>query len=187
VSFGTVFEPLGLWQRVARELESPQRAAGRLALIALLGAFGPACAVYAGTHLVNLLTDGDLGFLPLAEGRIDPFRATFVGLLIAPALLAVVYLLLGRVYKLPLRPLAAFAVAVVGALPIYLAGLTMVFMPAILLVVCAFVLSCFWWAVGLRTVFGVSPRDSAEFNAISILGLIVLMQLAGALLSDLVA
>jgi hypothetical protein len=62
----------------------------------------------------------------------------------------------------------------------------MVFLPAILLVIGAFLLSCFWWAVGLRTVLGVSPRDSAEFNAISLIGLIVLMQFAGALLADLV-
>lgn len=186
MSFGSVFEPLGLWARVAEELQQPQRAAGRLAFIALLGAFGPACAVYAGTHWVGALLDSEVGFAPLAAGRIDPFRATFLGLLIAPLLLAAVYLLMGRLYRLPPRPLAAFAVAVVGALPIYAAGLTMVFLPAILLVIGAFLLSCFWWAVGLRTVFGVSPRDSAEFNAISILGLIVLMQFAGAVLADLV-
>lgn len=186
MSFGSVFEPLGLWARVAEELRQPQRAAGRLAFVALLGAFGPACAVYAGTHWVGALLDGELGLAPQATGRIDPFRATFLGLLIAPPLLAAVYLLLGRLYRLQARPLAALAVAVIGALPIYAAGLTMVFLPAILLVICAFLLSCFWWSVGLRTVYGVAPREAAEFNAISIIALLVLMQFAGALLADVV-
>jgi hypothetical protein len=186
VSLGRVFEPLALWQRVAQELAQPRRALGRLALMALLGAFGPACAVYAGTHWVNRFTDGELGFTPLADGRIDPFRATFLGLLIAPPLLTVMYLLLGRYYRLAARPLAAFAVAVVGALPIYAAGLTMVFTPAILLVIGAFLLSCLWWSVGLRTVLRVPPGEAAEFNALAILGLIVLMQFSGALLADFV-
>jgi len=186
MSFGTLIEPVALWQRVARELARPPRALQRLALIALLGAFGPACAVYAGARWVSAWTDGDLGFLPMAEGRFDPFRATFVALLIAPALLTAMYLMLGRLFRLPHRPLAAFAVAVVGTLPVYAAGLTLVFPPAILVVVGAFMVSCFWWAVGARTLLGVSPDETAEFNAISIVGTVVLMQFAGVLLSPLV-
>lgn len=179
-------EPLALWQRVAQELAAPRRALGRLALLALLGALGPACAIYAGTHWLTVDWDGELGFLPAAEGRVDPFRATFLGLLIAPLLLAAMYLLASRMYRLPQRPLAAFAVAVVGALPVYVAGLAMVFMPAILLVIAAFLLSCFWWASGARELLGVAADDSAEFNVIAIFGSIILMQFAGSALSTLI-
>ena len=186
MSFGRLIEPLALWQRVARELATPSRAATRLALLALAGALGPALAVYAGTRWVSGMVGAEIGFLPVTAGRIDPFRATFFGLLIAPPLLAAMFVLLARVYRLPPRPLAAFAVAVVGALPIYAAGLTMVFVPAILLVIAAFLLSCLWWALGARTLLGVAADDSAEFNAIAIIGLVVLMQFAGGMLADVV-
>lgn len=189
MSLSDLFEPIGLWQRVAGHLAQPARAWRTLAVIALLGAFGTAAAVWVGNTYLTTAWDGELGFVPFADGRIDPFRATFVGLLVAPLLLAAMYLLLGRVYRLRhavSRPLAAFAVAVVGALPVYAAGLTMVFMPAILLVICAFLVSCFWWAVGARSLLGVAAEESAEFNAISIVGTIVLMQFAGAALAGLV-
>ncbi|MCU0951324.1 MAG: hypothetical protein MUC68_09715 [Burkholderiaceae bacterium] len=188
MSFADVFEPRGLWQRVAGLLAQPARAWRALVALALAGAFGTAGAVWIGNRFLSTAWDGELGFVPFADGRIDPFRATFVGLLVAPLLLAAMYLLLGRVYRLQRvasAPLTSFAVAVVGALPVYAAGLTMMFMPAILLVICAFLLSCFWWAAGARSLLGVPEGETAEFNAISILGCIVLMQFAGAALSGL--
>ncbi len=184
----SLFEPLALWARVRAELARPQRAAWRLLTLALLGALGPACAVALGSTLLSTHWDGELGFVPAAAGRIDPFRGTFVGLLVAPAALAAMFMLLGRLYRLrDCTLLAACAVAVVGALPVYVAGLTMVFMPAILLVIAAFLLSCFWWAVGARTVLGVTEGDAAEFNAIAIIGSVVLMQFAGSVLSGVVS
>lgn len=185
VADGSWFEPLSLWRRVEQRLAQPRRALGTLLLVALLGAFGAASAVALGARWFSVLWDGDIGFVPFADGRIDPFRATFLGMLLAPLALMAMYLLLGRYYRLPSRPLAAFAVAVSGAIPVYVAGLTMVFMPAILLVISAFVRSCFWWATGARLLLGVAADDSAEFNAISIIGSILLMQFAGGLLAGL--
>ena len=185
MSFATLIEPIALWQRVGRELGQPVRAAQRLALLALLGAFGPACAVYAGSHWVSAITGAEIGMLTLKEGQFDPFRATFLGLLLVPLLQSVMYLLLASIYRLPRQPLTAYAVAVVGLIPVYVAGLTLVFMPAVLLTVGAFFLSCFWWAVGARTLLGVAPGDSAEFNAIAIVGTTVLLQFVGTLLGSL--
>jgi hypothetical protein len=73
-------------------------------------------------------------------------------------------------------------VAVVGALPIYAAGLALVVLPGVLLLFAAFFLSCFWWSAGLRTVLGVPPGDAGEFNVLALLGSGMLLQFGGALL-----
>jgi hypothetical protein len=183
--FSALIEPIGLWQRVAQLLASqPARLLRLLAMGVVLGAFGSASAVYVGTRWFSTDSSmGALGFLPGGAGGVDAFQTTFLGLLIAPFVLAQVYLVLLRVYGLPRRWLAAFAVAVIGALPIYLAGLTLMFVPAILLVVGAFLLSCMWWAVGARQLLAVAPTDSAEFNAIAIVATVVLLQVVGALVA----
>jgi hypothetical protein len=183
--FSALIEPTSLWQRAAQLLASqPARLLRFLAFGVVLGAFGSAGAVYVGIRWFSTDSSmGALGFLPDMAGGIDAFRITFLGLLIAPFVLAQVYLVLLRVYGLPRRWLAAFAVAVIGALPIYLAGMTLLFVPAIVLVVAAFLLSCMWWVVGVRQLLAVAPTDSAEFSAIAIVATVVLLQVVGALVA----
>jgi hypothetical protein len=177
------FEPLSLWAQVNALLAADAgRALRRLAGLALLGAAGVASAVWLGTTFFDTAWHADLGFHSIDTLAFEPFRTTLAGFLLAPLALAAMYLLMAPLYRLPRRPLAAFAVAVVGALPIYGAGLTLVVVPGVLLLLAAFFLSCCWWSTGLRQVLGVPPRDATEFNVLALLGSGLLLQFGGALI-----
>jgi hypothetical protein len=179
----TWFEPLPLWAQVNALLAGPPREALlKLCGLALLGAAGVASAVWIGTAYFDTQWNAGLGFHSLDTLAFEPFRTTLAGFVLAPLALAALYLALAPLYRLPRRPLAALAVAVVGALPIYAAGLALVVLPGVLLLFAAFFLSCFWWSVGLRTVLGVPPGDASEFNVLALLGSGLLLQFGGALL-----
>ena len=66
-------------------------------------------------------------------------------------------------YSQPRRWSAALAVAVVGAVPVYVSGLAMVLLPGIVLVLVGFCVSLVWWATGARSLLGVPAPDCAEF------------------------
>lgn len=184
-----VLEPAALWTRVALELEQrPQRLARQLVLISLGGPLGCALAVYVGTQWLTTLWHNDFGFLPTVaqSGRIDPFRATLLGAWLAPLLLALAFLVLAPMYRQPRRVLASFAVALVGALPVYAAGLLMFTLPAILLVLLAFCVSCFWWSQGAQRLLGIRQDDAGEFLVLALVGSSVVLQFCGALAARLV-
>lgn len=179
-------EPLNLWARVRALLAgSPGRACAQLVGLAALGAAGVASAMYLGTTYLSTDWNADLGFRPVGMMTFDPFRTTLIGFVLAPVSLAVMYLLLLPLYRRPRQPLAAFAVAVVGALPVYAAGLLLFALPAVVLLFAAFVLSCFWWSAGVREVLGISGGEATEFSVIALLGSGVLLQFGGALVSGL--
>lgn len=180
------FEPIALWSVVERQLARHPSAALRQVLGTLvLGATGVAGAVWVGTTYFNTRWNADLGFLPGDAALFDPFRTTLLGFTLAPLTLALMYLLLAPMFRQPRRPLASLAVAVVGALPIYAAGLLLVALPAVLLLFAAFILSCFWWSAGVRQILGVAGSDATELNVLALLGSGVLLQFGGALLVNL--
>ena len=76
-------------------------------------------------------------------------------------------------------PRAAFATAVFGAVPLYVACSFLFFMPAILLVFLAFLVSCNWWGAAEQRLLGVDAARSAELTAVSLLGASVALQFAG--------
>ena len=64
---------------------------------------------------------------------------------------------------------SAVAVAIIGTVPMYVAGLTLVLLPGILLFGIAFVISCGWWASGNRRLLGLKYSESPEHVAVSLL------------------
>lgn len=181
-----LFSPHSLVDRVARRLER-RPASTTIAVVALsvAGAVVPAIAVYLGTRYLTTAWDFELGYTPVSEGRIDPFRATLFGLLLAPWLMAAVATLAAPLYDRPRQPRAAFAAAVVGTVPLYVACSLMFFMPAILLVALAFFVSCNWWGAAEQRLLGVDPGRSAELTAVSLVGASVALQFAGGWLAPL--
>ena len=151
----------------------------------MAGALVPALAVYVGTRYLTTAWDFELGYTPVSEGRIDPFRATLCGLLLAPWLMAAVATLVAPLYDRPRQPRAAFAVAVVGAVPLYVACSFMFFMPAILLVALAFIVSCNWWGAAEQRLLGIDPARSAELTAVNLVGASVALQFTGGWLAPL--
>lgn len=180
----SLIDPVELWDGVAARLaRDPAGSAGRLVLLVLLGAAGMAAAVAIGTQYITVLWNADFGFLPSDDGRFDPLRWTLVGGLAAPLFIAAMFLVMTPLYRQPRRPLAAFAVAAVGLAPVYVAGLSLVFMPAILLVGIALIVSAFWWAAGAQRLLGIPSGELAEFTVLALLGASVLLQFLGAALA----
>jgi hypothetical protein len=181
-----LFSPLTLVDRVARALERrPAATTAALFALSVVGALVPALAVYVGTRYLTTAWDFELGYTPVSDGRIDPFRATLFGLLLAPWLIAAVATLVAPVYDRPRQPRAAFATAVFGAVPLYVGCSFMFFMPAILLVGLAFFISCNWWGAAEQRLLGVDSGRSAELTAVCLLGASVVLQFAGGWLAAL--
>ncbi len=179
-----LLEPESVWERAAQRLAAdPRGLLARTLFIALLGAFAAAGAVELGARFVTTSWNFEFGFRTTPAGPLRPFLPTFVGVLAGPLVLAGALLLMGRMYRLPFRPLAALAVAVQGTMPIYVALLTM-WMPAAILLVCiAFIVSLFWWGLGNRRLLGIPAADSQEFLVLALLITTVATQFLGALLS----
>lgn len=162
-----MLQPLALWSKVARRLERPDTSVQLLQLfgIAALGGGGIALASEIGVRVFN--TDWHL----VAGYSVQPARSwsTFFSLWSVYALAPLVQGLCGAwllvLYRRPRQWRAALAVSVVGMTPIYLAGLSLVLLPGILLVCMAFLISCMWWSSGCEEVLGVPASESADYVA----------------------
>lgn len=162
-----MFQPLALWCKVARRLERPDVSLQLLQLLGLaaLGGGGIALASEVGVRVFN--TD----WHPIAGYSVQPSRtwSTFFSLWLLYALAPLVQGLSGAwlltLYRRPRQWRAALAVSVVGMTPIYLAGLSLVLLPGILLVCVAFLISCMWWSSGCEELLGVPSGESADYVA----------------------
>lgn len=180
---------LGPDERLAAAAEeiarAPRASLARLVATMIAGAAVSGIAIYIGTRWLTTLWDFELGYLPAFDGRIDPLRAMVFAMLAGPLLLAAAFTLVAPFYGAPRRPLAALAVAVIGMTPIYVAGATMFFLPAVLLMLLAFIVSCFRWGHGARRLLGVREGETAEFMAIALLAASLALQIASHLAADL--
>ena len=78
----------------------------------------------------------------------------------------------------PLRWRRSVAVAIIGSVPMYVAGAALVLLPGILLFAIAFLISCGWWASGNRRLLGLTYAESPEHVAVSLLvsgGVLILL------------
>jgi hypothetical protein len=167
-----------------RMLRAPRASLARLLATIVAGAALSAVAVYIGSRWLTMLWNVELGFLPVAAGRIDPMRATLLALVAGPLLLAAAFCAAAPLFGRPRQPLAALAVAVIGMTPIYLAGAAMFFAPAVLLMALAFMVTCYRWGQGARRLLGIADSEIAEFIAIALLAASVALQFASALVAD---
>lgn len=167
----------------------PRASLVRLLVAMMLGALGCALAVYVGTRWLTTYWNFELGFVPAFAERVDPFRAMLFVMTVGPLLLAAAFVAIGsffggrRAWRGSVHP--ALAVAVIGMMPLYVTGMLLFFMPAVLLVALAFFVSCFWWGAGARELLGVPRDDIAEFMALSLIAASVALQIVTALAADL--
>lgn len=158
----SLLEPDALWQSVQRRLSRPG-ALGWLLMIPVVGGFGVALAAGIGVRVFNSEWSAVFGYTARPDVDGARFRMLWAALALAPLVQGAVGASLLGFYSQPRRWSAALAVAVVGAVPVYVTGLAMVLLPGIVLVLVGFCVSLVWWATGARILLGVPAQDCAEF------------------------
>lgn len=157
-----LLEPEALWQAVQRRLQRPG-AIGWLLMIPVAGGFGVALAAAVGVRVFNSEWSAVFGYTARPDVEGARFAMLWAALALAPLVQGAVGAALLGFYQQPRRWRAALAVAVVGAVPVYLSGLAMVLLPGIVIVLVGFGVSVVWWATGARDLLGVAASDTAEF------------------------
>ena len=176
-----VTEPDSWWDAVESRLGDRRLAIGLLAL-ACAGAFGIALACEIGIRYFNTDWNYGLGYSVQRGRDWQPFFALWAGVVIWPIVLGLVGVALLKIYSRPLCWRRGVAVAIIGSIPMYIAGLTLVLLPGILVFAIAFLISCSWWADGNRRLLGIRDSESAEHVAVSLTISGVLMMLCSAAL-----
>ncbi len=145
--------------------------------LAALGALCVAIACEIGVRNFNTDWNEVFGYKVQRNRDSQPFISLWGGLTLVPLVQGLVAAALLRVYSLPRQWLRAIAVAVIGYVPMYLAGVALVLLPGIFVFAIAFVISCGWWASGNRRLLGVKDSESAEHVAVSLTvsGLLILL------------
>jgi hypothetical protein len=164
-----VFEPDGLWDAVRNRLPRPG-SLGWLALIPVVGAFAVAIAAETGVRVFNTEWHAVFGYSARPDADGSRFRALWVALAVTPYLQGVVGAFLLPMVGRTRQWRAAIAVAVVGTVPLYLAGLTMVWLPGIILVLGAFFVSFVWWVNGAPELLDVPHSEATEFVTVTLIG-----------------
>lgn len=165
----SLIEPEGLWERVRRHCEH-DGALLPLVLIPLAGALGVALAAEVGVRLFNTEWNPVLGYSARPDNEGARVGLLWLALALAPFVQAVVGTLVLPLYRRPRRWRTTLAVFVVGAVPLYVAGLSLVLLPGILLVFVAFFLSVAWWTTGACELLEVPRGEGGEFVTVTLLG-----------------
>ena len=165
------------WDAVEPRLGRPPLTIALL-LLAVIGALGVAVACEIGVRIFNTNWDYVFGYNAQRDRGWQPFFSLWGAFALAPIVQGLVGAALMKVYSRPPRWQRAVAVAIVGSVPMYMAGFTLVLLPGILLFAIAFVISCGWWASGNRRLLGLKYSESPEHVAVSLTvsgGLMLLM------------
>ena len=139
-------------------------------LISLLGAFAMALATETGVRVFNTEWSPVFGYSARPHSEALHFALLWLALALAPWFQAAVGALLLPFYRRPRRWLNAFAVFVVGTIPVYVAGLSLLLLPGILLVMVAFFVSFAWWTIGAHELLEVPHAEVIEFVTMTLLG-----------------
>jgi hypothetical protein len=164
----SIFEPEGLWDTVRERLVRPG-AIGWLMLIPGVGGLAVAIAAETGVRVFTTEWNPVIGYSARPDDDGSRLRLLWIGLALAPFVQAAAGLLILPLYGLRRRARAALAVAVVGTIPLYVAGLSLVMLPGILLVLVAFFVSFVWWTTGVCELLEVPRAEGPEFVAIMVL------------------
>lgn len=162
------FELEGLWTSVRARIDRPG-ALGWLLLIPVIGGLAVAIAAEAGVRVFTTEWNPVIGYSARADDDGARMRLLWAGLALAPFVQTAAALLILPLYGLPRRVRPALAVAVVGTIPLYVAGLSLVLLPGILLVLVAFFASLAWWTTGACELLGVPREEGPEFTTIMVL------------------
>lgn len=163
-----LFEPEGLWRAVQARIDRPG-AVGWLLLIPLVGGLAVAIAADTGVRVFTTEWNPVIGYSARPDDDGARLRLLWAGLALAPIAQAAAAVLILPLYGRPRRVRAALAVAVVGTVPLYVAGLSLVLLPGILLVLVAFFVSFVWWSTGACQLLGVPRAEGPEFVTVMLL------------------
>jgi hypothetical protein len=163
-----VFEPEGLWNAV-RERVTRRGALGWLLLIPIIGGLAVAIAAEAGVRVFTTEWNAVIGYSARPDDDGARLRLLWAALASAPFVQAATALLILPLYGLRRRARSALAVAVVGAVPLYVAGLSLVLLPGILVVLFAFFVSFVWWTTGVCQLLDVPRAEGLEFVTVTVL------------------
>ena len=177
-----VTKPDSWWDAIESRL-GDRRLPIMLLGLASAGAFGIALACEVGIRHFNTDWNYGLGYSVQRGRSWQPLFALWAGVTLSPIVLGLVGVALLKIYSRPLRWGRGMAVAIIGSIPMYVAGLTLVLLPGILLFAIAFLISCGWWASGNRRLLGMRDSESAEHVAVSLTISGVLMMLGFATFS----
>jgi hypothetical protein len=159
-----LIEPPGLWEAVRAQLARPE-AIALLVLIPIVGALAVASAAAIGVRVFNTEWNAVFGYSARADTARERFAALSAALALAPIAQGVVGALVLPLYSRPRKWRAALAVAVVGAVPLYVSGLAVILLPGIMLVLGGFFVSFVWWAKGARELLDVPQEECIEYVA----------------------
>ena len=166
------------WWDAIEPLLRDRRFTIALIVLALAGSFVVTVASEIGIRIFNTDWDSTLGYAVQPNRGWQPFFAMWGGFTIATIVQGLIGAALLKIYSKPQRWLRSVAVAIIGTIPMYVTGVTLVLLPGILLFAIAFVISCGWWASGNRRLLGLTYGESFEHVAVSLMlsgGLMVLI------------
>jgi len=169
-------DPDAWWDAIEPNLHDPRLWLALIAL-AIAGALGVALACEIGVRHFNTDWNYALGYTVQRGRSWQPFIGLWLGLSMASVLQGLVAAALLPVYSKPRQWIRAMAVSIVGWLPMYVAGLSLMLLPAILLFAIAFLISCAWWANGNRRLLGLGFSEAPEHIAVTLVisGALMLM------------
>jgi len=155
------------WNTVERHLGGPRLPRLLLAL-AITGAFGIAAASEIGIRYFNADWNFAFGYSVQRDRSWGPFFALWGGTVIALITQGLVGAALMPVYSKPRLWMRAVSVAIIGSIPMYVAGLALVLLPGVLLFAFAFLLSCGWWTSGGRRLLGLGYGEAPEHVVVAL-------------------
>ena len=161
------FDPEAWWDAI-EPLLGDRRLTLALIVLALAGSFVVAVASEIGVRVFNTDWNNTFGYAVQRNRGWQPFFALWSGFAIATIVQGLVGAALLRIYSKPQRWLRGVAVAIIGSVPMYVTGVTLVLLPGILLFAIAFLISCGWWASGNRRLLGLTYGESPEHVAVSL-------------------
>ena len=167
-----------MWWTAIEPLLGERRLTIALIVLALAGSFVVAVASEIGVRVFNTGWDNTLGYSLQRDRGWPPFLALWLGFATATIAQGLVGSALLKVYSKPQQWQRSVAVAIIGSVPMYVAGVALVLLPGIVLFAITFVISCGWWASGTRRLLGLSYGESPEHVAVSLVlsgGLLVLV------------
>jgi len=164
----SLFEPEALWTAVERRLQR-RGFVGPLLCVPALGALAAALASEIGVRHFNTQWHPVFGYSARPDAEGSRFLVLWAALALAPIAQGLVGAMLLPLYSRPRRWRAALAVAIVGAVPLYVSGLAMVLLPGLVIVLGGFAVSVAWWATGARELLAVPASECAEFVAAALI------------------
>jgi Yip1 domain len=177
-----VFRPRKEWDLVASETTSVDALVCRY--IVPLSLLAP-IATSIGMRVFDSTWDRDGGYRVPAEQIFAAAATTLFASIASVFALAAIFVMLAPFYGSTRDYRVALAVATYGAIPVLLAGATLVLPVMALVAVIGFVHTLYLYWLGAKQVLHVARSEQAEFVAISVLILSVASTLAGAIVSHL--